>query len=202
MKLLYASASPFVRTVMLVLHETDQLSDVALENVATSPLKTDPKIPSENPLGKIPTLFDTEFGALYDSRVITRYLDDRAQAGLYGTGSMLWTYLRLEATAAGIMDALVFMTYEKRLRPEAQWSHDLLDAQWTKVTRSLNTLNSDWAPKIDPQAAPKIDQMAIASALGYADLRHEDRNWRADCDALAKWFDSFEQRPSMQATHP
>ncbi|MEO0547692.1 MAG: glutathione S-transferase, partial [Pseudomonadota bacterium] len=42
----------------------------------------------------------------------------------------------------------------------------------------------------------------IGCALGYLDFRHPDRNWRQGHDALAKWYATFEARPSMQATMP
>ena len=116
MKLISASASPFARKVHVLLHETEQSGDVEVVPVATTPVSTDPNVAAANPMGKVPTLIRDDGPALYDSRVITRYLDNRARAGLYPE-SGLWDILTLEATADGIMDAAVLMTYEKRIRP-------------------------------------------------------------------------------------
>ena len=98
MKLIYAAASPFVRKVCVLLHETGQVDDVELVSVKTSPLASAPEVVAANPTGRIPALIREEGPAIYDSRVITRYLDDRAQAGLYPT-ARLWEVLTLEATA-------------------------------------------------------------------------------------------------------
>ena len=116
MKLLSADASPFARKVRVLLHEANLTDDVEVIAAATTPLNTDPNVAAANPMGKIPTLIRSDAPALYDSRVITRFLDDHAVSGLY-PANRLWDTLTLEATADGIMDAAVTMTYEKRLRP-------------------------------------------------------------------------------------
>ena len=41
-----------------------------------------------------------------------------------------------------------------------------------------------------------------ACALGYLDLRHSDRDWRAGRDALAAWYARFAERASMVDTAP
>jgi hypothetical protein len=45
-------------------------------------------------------------------------------------------------------------------------------------------------------------QIAVGCALGYLDLRHAARDWRAGRPALAGWERRFAERPSMQATRP
>jgi len=47
-----------------------------------------------------------------------------------------------------------------------------------------------------------MGQVSVACALGYLDLRHPDRDWRAGRDALAAWYKAFAARPSMVATAP
>lgn len=47
-----------------------------------------------------------------------------------------------------------------------------------------------------------MSHIAIGSALGYLDFRHDDRNWRKGRDALDDWFASFAERPAMKATRP
>lgn len=199
MKLLHSPASPFVRKVVVLLHETGQLDDVELLNVHTTPMATAAEVQSANPLGKIPALIRPEGPALYDSRVICRFLDARAQAGLYPE-ARLWDTLTLEATADGIMDSAVSMTYEKRLRPENMVSQDWLDSQWAKIERALETLNARWISHLSGPL--DMGQIAVGCALGYVDFRHGDRNWRQGHDALAAWDARFAARPAMQATAP
>ena len=121
MKLLMSGASPFVRKVLVVLRETQQLDDVEIVNVTTAPGATPAELAAANPIGKIPALVRNGGATLYDSRVITRFLDDRAQAGLYPATNP-WETLTLEATGDAIMEAAVSMVYERRLREAAQQS--------------------------------------------------------------------------------
>ncbi|MEP5731388.1 MAG: glutathione S-transferase [Sulfitobacter sp.] len=200
MKLAYSPTSPYVRKVMMVLHETDQLSDITLETRATTPLDTNQALLSSNPLGKVPTLERAEGPALYDSRVICAYLNDRAQAALYGKGARHWDILTLEATADGILDAALSMTYEGRMRPEEKQMQGWMDAQWNKIARACTALNTRWMSHL---AGPlDMGQIAVACALGYVDFRHDARGWRTGNDALASWYAEFDSRPSMQATQP
>jgi len=199
MKLLMAGPSPFVRKVLVTLHETGQSADVEQVQVAANPLDGDATLLAANPLGKIPALVRPDGPTLYDSRVICRYLDDRARAGLYPQ-ARLWDVLTLEATADGMMDAAVLMVYEARFRPPEQQSSDWINAQWTKVTRALDVLGSRWMSHL----AGRMDMghIAVGCALGYLDLRHGDRNWRTGHDALAEWYVTFANRDAMTLTAP
>ncbi len=198
MQLLGASASPFVRKVRVLLHETGQ-TDVEFVEVVTTALQTDSAVAAANPTGKIPALVRPDGPAIYDSRVICRFLDDRAGAGLYPE-TRLWETLTLEATADGIMEAAVLIVYEGRLRPEELHYEPWLDAQWGKVTRALDALQERWMGHL----AGKLDagHIAVGCALGYLDFRHDARNWRQGHDALADWYADFAKRDSMQATIP
>ncbi len=199
MQLYHAPASPFVRKVIVTLRETGQLADVELVAAALSP--HDPaRVPVwENPLGKIPTLVRPDGPALYDSRVICRYFDARAKAGLYPEGS-LWEVLTLEALADGIMEAAVLMVYESRLAPQEKVRDFWIEGQWVRISRALDALEAHW---IGPLARPlDMGQIAIGCALGYLDFRHGDRNWRAGRDSLAVWEARFAARESMQASRP
>ncbi len=199
MQLLAASASPFVRKVRVLLHETGQDGDFETVFVTTGPMATDAAVAAANPVGKIPTLARDDGPAIYDSRVICRFLDARAGAGMYPEGR-LWEVLTLEATADGIMDAAVLMVYERRFKPEEVQYGPWLDAQWAKVARALDAIESRWMGHL----AGRLDmaQIAVGCALGYLDFRHADRNWRNGRDALAAWYAAFSERDSMQATVP
>lgn len=200
MKLYYAAASPFVRKVMVLLHETGQVDDVELINVAITPVAPSDRLRASNPLSKIPALERADGPALYDSRVICAYLDERAGSGLYGTGTQKWDLLTLEATADGIMDAAVVARYETFLRPEDKQWDDWTEGQWSKVLAALAALESRWMSHL---AKPlSIAHIAVGSALGYLDFRHDARNWRGSAPALADWYSGFSDRPSMAATRP
>ncbi|SFH44102.1 Glutathione S-transferase [Palleronia marisminoris] len=197
MELYHSPASPFVRKVMVVLHETDQLSDVALRASSQTPLRPDPA--NQNPLGKVPCLARPDGPALYDSRVICRYLNDRAGAGLYPQ-ARIWDVLTLEATADGIMDAAVLMVYEGRVRSEAMQSAEYVDAQWAKITRALDALENRWLSHLSGPL--HIGQIAVVCALGYLDLRHAARSWREGRPGLTAFDARMAERPSFAATAP
>jgi len=197
MKLIFAPTSPFVRKVMVLLHETGQLDDVDIQSVNTTPLAPDDDVRLSNPLAKIPALQRDDGPTLYDSRVICAYLDDRAGSGLYAGG---WDTKVLEATADGIMDAAVSATYERRMRPvEKQWD-DWETAQLGKMLGATSALNARWMSQL--KGPLNMGQIAVACALGYVDFRHADSNWRHANEALADWYADFESRPSMIATKP
>lgn len=199
MQLFDSAPSPFCRKVRVLLHETGLIDSVELVAVTNAPLAPDEHNKAKNPLGKIPTLIRADGPAIYDSRVICRYLDAQAGGGMYPERS-LWETLTLEATGDGIMDAAVLMVYEGRVRDEAMQSEAWVAAQWGKVTRALDALEGRWMSHLyGPLDAGHI---AIGCALGYLDFRHGDRDWRGGRPALAAWFQKFSARPSMEATQP
>lgn len=185
---------------MVLLHESGATGRVELVPVAGTPLQPGSLPVDRNPLGKIPALERDDGPTLYDSRVICRYLDDLLQAGLYPPAPHLWDTLVLEATADGIADAAVLIRYEEFLRPAELHHPEWLDAQWAKITRALETVESRWMSHL---AGPlDMGQIALGCALGYLDFRHGHRNWAANCPVLAAWWAEFSRRPAMQATRP
>jgi glutathione S-transferase len=198
MELLGSPASPFVRKVCVMIAEAG-IVDVPLVQVAASPLGGEDRLNAANPLGKIPALIRRDGPTLYDSRVITRYLDAQYSAGFYPE-ARLWDVLTIEATADGIMDAAVNLTYEKRFRaPEIQFAQ-WMDGQWTKIARALDALEGLWLSHLNGPL--DMGQIAVGSALGYLDFRHDDRGWRNGRDGLAAWYAAFANRATMQATQP
>ncbi|MDC1229427.1 glutathione S-transferase family protein, partial [Octadecabacter sp.] len=172
MQLIMSPASPFVRSVRVLLRETGLIDRVDEVQVATSPMASAAEALAANPTGKIPALTRTDGPAIYDSRVIMRYLDNMADANLYPNTS-LYEVLTLEATAIAIMDATVSMAYEVRLRPETQQSPDWIEAQWGKAARGIEAINAHWMSHLNGPL--NAAQIATSCALGYIDLRHDGR---------------------------
>lgn len=199
LQLLFAPASPYARKVRVLLHELGKADEVALQHVTTSPTAPDAQAAAAHALKKIPALIRPEGCTLYDSRVVTRYLDDKFAGGLY-PASHIWETLTLEATGDGIMDAAVLMVYEKRARPEDKQDTGWIEAQWGKIENALDALNARWMSHL----AGTLDAgvISVGCALGYLDFRHGDREWRKGRDALDDWFAVFGERESMQETRP
>lgn len=200
-RLRYAKASPFVRKVMVALHETGLLDQVTLDEGGSSPLEPNPEITALNPLGRIPALVLDSGLVLHDSRVITRWIDAQAGGGrLYPEGEALWPVLALEATADGMMEAALSVVYEARLRPEAERSASVTAAQKARITRVLDAWEAESARPL--QGAFDMGRGAAACALGYIDFRLTDWDWRAGRPAVAAWAAEALARPSLAATAP
>ncbi|NDW54244.1 glutathione S-transferase [Aliiroseovarius sp. PrR006] len=199
MQLISAGPSPFARKVRVLIHETGQVDDIERIDVMSSPTAPHPTITAANPLSKIPALIRPDGPTLYDSRVITRFLDARAHGTLYPE-ARIWEVLTLEATADAIMDAGVLMVYENRCRPEDMQFGGWLDAQWGKIEGALDALNTRWMSHLSGPL--DMGQIAVGCALGYLDFRHDARGWRKGRDALDDWFAVFCERESMKATKP
>jgi len=201
MKLFSSPTSPYVRKVLVLLRETGQLSDVEMAPAMGTPVDPGTMPRDLNPLGKIPALALDNGQPLYDSRVICRYFDERAKAGLYGAGEATWQLQTLEATADGILDAAILMVYEARIRPEDKQFGGWTEAQWRKISTALDALETLWMGTLTADDL-NIGQIAVGCALAYVDFRHADRNWRVGRPNLAAWEAEFAKRDSMLATVP
>lgn len=200
MRLYFSPTSPYVRKVMVLLHETGQIGEVELVSGSGNPVDPAGAPLDANPLGKVPALERPDGPALYDSRVICRYLDARGGAGLYPEGARLWDTLTVEATGDGILDAALLMVYEGRIRPEELRYAPWVEGQWAKVDRALDTLETRWMAHLEGPL--DAGQIAVGCALGYLDFRHDARDWRNGRPRLAGWFAGFDARASMRATVP
>ncbi len=200
LRLYHSHTSPYVRKVMVLLHETGQLKDVELVPSGGTPVDPGTMPVAQNPLGKVPTLERPDGGALYDSRVICRFLADRAGGQLYPAAPRLWDALTLEATGDGIIDAAILIVYESRVRPEDKRFDAWIEGQWAKVARALDVLEERWMAHLSGPL--DIGQIAVGCALGYLDLRHAARDWRKGHPGLAAWEAAFAKRPSMVETVP
>jgi glutathione S-transferase len=195
----FSPSSPFVRKVRIAITLLGFDKDVTVERADT----TDPSdsLRKMNPLGKIPVLMIEDGSAVYDSRVILEYLDDRAGGGkiVPRDSKARLAALRLQALADGILDASILTVYEGRYRKAEMHEPKWLELQAGKVSRGLAVLEAAPSP-IDPM--PNVGQIALACALGYRDFRFGD-GWRGEHPRLVAWLDNFAaQVPAFAATKP
>ncbi len=202
MKLFYSSASPYVRKVMVLAWETGLVERIECIPAVVSPVNREKSVALHNPTGHVPTLVLDNGEAIFDSRVICEYLDglhDRNPFYPADIQRRLKTQC-LHALADGLLDAAVLVRFEEALRPEAlRWSA-WIDGQWDKVTSSLRALEAKWLPHLS--GTLDMGGIAAACALGYLDFRFPDRAWRPHYPNLAKWYEQFAGRISMQKTWP
>jgi glutathione S-transferase len=195
MKLYTSPTTPFGRKIAVLLHEAELLDRVAIELVSGTPLDAGSLPVSYNPLGKIPVLVLADGTAIYDSRVISRYLDDHFDLGIYPKTPALWPFLAREAAIDGMIEAAVLMAYETRLRPAEARFEPWVTSQWSKITRALDIF------EVAPPTGPlDMTHIALACTLAYLDFRHDARAWRTARPNLAAWHTEMAQRPAMLAT--
>ena len=199
MKLVYSPPSPFVRKVTTLIYHANLNESIELINVKTTALSVAEEARAANPLGKIPVMILEDGKAIFDSRVITRYLDDFAGSNLYPQDK-IYDILTLEALADGIMESAVSITYESKLRPQNEQSPSWMEAQWSKVLHAVKALDNGKFKAMDGEI--NMGQIALACALGYLDFRHDAREWRSGHSNLASWNDKMMKLPALIKTIP
>lgn len=202
MTLFHNPASPFVRKVLVLLHETGQQHRVALQLSQLTPVKPDRALIEDNPLSKIPALRLANGSVIHDSRVILDYLDHQHVGNplIPRDGAARWRRLTLASLADGVMDAAVMIRYETALRPVEKHWDEWLDAQRDKIRRALGLLEAEAIAELASHF--DVASISVACALGYLDLRHPDLEWRKANPQLAAWFAEVSLRPSMLETVP
>jgi glutathione S-transferase len=198
MSLHWSPKSPYVRKVMICVEELGLHDQVVLVRSVAAMLKPNAAIMKDNPLSKIPTLVLEDGMALFDSAVICEYLNDLAHGSLLApAGAARWQALRWQAFGDGLLDALILW------RNEREREHPLpalIDAFTLKTFASLARLDSEAA---ELSAAPfGLGHVALVCALGYLDYRFDAVVWRSRAPALAAWYATACERPSVHGTEP
>jgi glutathione S-transferase len=197
--ILYARpASPFARKVRILAHETgliDQIEEIML----ATPDELITVMPEFNPLGKIPSLILNDGAVLYDSKVICEYLDSQHNGRKFFPvdPSTRWKTLMLQGLADGIAECVIVASHNKFMRPEKFVYEPAIKFQFEKITRGLASFNSKI---LELSELITIGPVSVACAISYLDFRFHEFGWRENNPELKAWYESFCERPSMQAT--
>ncbi len=200
MKLIGSHTSPFVRKVRIVLAE----KKIEYDFVIDSPWLEGSKVPSINPLGKIPALVLDDDTPLFDSRVIVEYIDSVTPNNkLIPAPSRERTEVkRWEAVADGICDAAAAVFLEAK-RPKAQQSEDWIVRQRGKIMRGLEFMAEELGEKPFCMGTHlSLADIAVGAALGYLCFRFADIDWQAAHPNLGRLYAKLMQRPSLADTAP
>lgn len=185
-KLFYSPPSPYSAKVrMSAVHAGIDLDAIVVDTAAEPA-----ELISANPLGKIPTLVTDDGEAIFDSRVIVRYLDSLSKGSLLPRNAARRLEAeRLEAIADGIADCALAHVYERRSRPAEIVHQPWLDKQWRKVERALDMLDAA-PPKLGRRIT--VGHIALRAVLAYLQLRFAGQ-WDRKRGRLKRWAARFDK---------
>lgn len=196
MKLHYSHNSPYARRVRLAV----RVAGLEVEEVDASPLMRDNHpLLQKGPGGKVPAL-ETDAGTfICETLVITGHLNQLAPGKLLPVDpSAMEAALELEGIGSLLLDSLFACSHEKR-RDANEQSPGLIAKETERSARCYDVLDARLAGKA---AELNLGTIAVIAALGYADWRHAENDWRRGHASLSKWFDAMMQMPDVAATHP
>jgi glutathione S-transferase len=200
MKLIGTPTSPYTRKVRVVLAE----KRIDYEFIVDVPYETSTRVPSYNPLGKVPVLVLDDATTLFDSRVIVEYLDSASPVTKLlsdDTRPRIQTR-RWEALADGCLDAVVAIIMEKRRPQELQYDQ-WYARQREKIERSLRAMSDELGSRsFCCGDFFNLADVAVGCCLGFLDLRLPEIDWRSPYSNLAKLSEKLANRSSFRDTVP
>ncbi len=201
MRLYYSAPSPFAAKVRMAASHCG----IAVETVPVDTTAEPDQLLKANPLGKIPVLVMDDGATVYDSRVICALFDRMSGNQMVPQAIEPWRIAAtVEATADGIVDALILSVYEVRYRPEDKRHQPWVDKQLRKADRGLASLEQQI---LELPEDLTIGHFAVAALLGWATMRFPGKI-EGERPQLAAWLQRFEQqfpayadlKPSMPAS--
>lgn len=202
MKLFHSPASPYVRKVMVTAWERGVQDQIEILASAAGPIQRDATIVAVNSTGKVPCAITPTNRPLFDSRVITQYVDQLSSTGtsVYPEQNR-FDILTLEALADSLLDACLLCRYEEIMRPNDKYWDEWYQAQMAKIDSGLDDLESEWFGFLNTDHF-HAGSIAVACFLGYLDFRFPNKDWRSSHPQLSAWFKQVSERASMQETFP
>lgn len=200
MKLIGSLTSPYVRKVRIVLAEKKIEYDFELD----SPWTPETSVPKLNPLGKIPVLVLDEETVLFDSRVISEYLDNVAPNNklMPAPNRERTEVKRWEALADGICDAAALTFLEKK-RPTAQQNPEWIARQESKIIQGLEYMAGELGESSYCIGTHfSLADIATGCALGYLSFRFPEIDWSIKHPNLARLYTKLMLRPAFAETTP
>ena len=200
MKLISSLTTPYGRKVRVVIAEKHLDVEWLEENVWAA----DTKVGLYNPLTKIPVLVLDDGTTLYDSRVITEYLDGVVPVSrlIPESGRERAMVKRWEALGDGIADAGIAVFLE-RMRPTELQSRDWMSRQLGKIESGIAGAARELGErKFCHGETFSLGDIALACALLWVEFRLPEINWRETYPNLRSWIERIEARQEFIDTAP
>jgi glutathione S-transferase len=198
MRLFHAPGSPYARIARMAVIEL-RLEDRVVVEEATLRDPASILLPF-SPVGRVPALVLEDGTTITETTAVLMVLDslvDPARRLLPGPEAprALADYGRV----LGMLDGIAVWNRELR-RPPHERSPAVIALETTRVARVADALDN---AVVDGRfAAVDAGFLALVSALGYCERRHEAFAWRQGRPALAALFDAAQARPSVARTVP
>ena len=200
MKLVGSRTSPYVRKVRVILAECA----LPYEFIEESAWNVETTVPRYNPLNKVPALVLDNGESIFDSAVISEYLDAVSGSQLIpGTDPVARARVRRgEALGDGLADAGISAFLERKRevsRQDPAW----IGRQMDKVNSSINVISKELGRKpFLGGDKMNLADIACGCALFWAEFRMPELGWRDSDSALKAWAERLEMRPSFAGTKP
>lgn len=201
MKILGSPGSPFVRKVRVIAAE----KGIPVEYVIERPSAADSRIPSLNPLGKIPVLVLDGGEVVYDSVVIGEYLDgSKPEPALVPrdfAGRI--AVKRWEALGDGLAEIVVIISHDQGPMNDPERRAAWMPRQHDKLARTLAHYESTLADRTWLHGgAFGLADICAGYALFYIDQVLPQVAWRDKHPRLAAFAERLAQRASFRDTLP
>jgi glutathione S-transferase len=200
MKLIASLTTPFGRKVRIVLAE----KRIECEWMEVNVWAPDTKVGLYNPLTKIPALVLDDGTTLYESRVITEYLDGISPVSrlIPESGRERAMVKRWEALGDGIADAGIAIFLERK-RPAEQQSADWITRQMGKVESGIAGAARELGErKFCHGEFFTLGDISLACALLWLEFRLPEVKWRETYPNLRAWIERIEARKEFADTVP
>ena len=198
MKLYGSPTSPYVRKARVLISE----KKLPVRFVEEDPWPEDSRIPTRNPLGKVPALEIEPNNYLFESVLVVHYLDhvDGKTLTPKDPGSY-WQAQWWQALGNGIIDAAVTRIVETR-RPQDKQMPEKLAREEARIHRAVAVGEGRCTGGTCLVANRfTLADIVMGVALQYVDFRYP-HDWRTGAPKLAKWHAGIVQRKSFQETMP
>lgn len=196
MKLFYTANSPYARRARLVA----RACRLEIEETDMSPLaERTEELLQHGPGAKVPGLLTDSGAYICETLLITRYLNDLAGGKLTPRDTAeADKALELEGLGSLLMDSLFARSMEKR-REDGEKSQTVIDKEAARAARCYDALNDRLTHQ---PTVLTLGTIAVISALGYADWRHAEDDWREGRPGLKAWFNEMMVNPVVAETAP
>ena len=204
MKLHWSPRSPFVRKVMVVVHELGLGDRIACVRTVAASTKPHAALMRDNPLSKIPTLVLDDGTVIAESIAICRYFEALyPDPPLFGRGALESALVEMWSRRVELHLFLPVATVFQHLHPAMKIMVDPQVAAWgeankPRVTQFLQFLDGELKTRAyvagsaytvaDITAMIAVDFMRVSKLTVPDDLVH-----------VRRWHDAVSARPSAKA---